>query len=126
MGNYSLEFEISIAPTDSNRMLGRSRYAKASIFKKVKTEIAHLVRGKAPKEPLTSFKISAHRFSPCFMDMDNCFAMLKPYIDGLTQNGIIKDDSWQFLNQSNYIIEQTKIKQSEKKRIVLKVESLNA
>ena len=124
MGNYSLEFELSIAPTDSNRMLGRNKYAKASIFKKVKNEISHLVRGKAPKEPLTSFKIHAHRYSPSFMDLDNCFAMLKPYIDGLTQNGIIIDDSWKYLNQSNYLISQTKIKQNEKKRIVLRVEEM--
>jgi hypothetical protein len=124
MGNYSLELEISIAPTDSNRILGRNKYAKASLFKKVKTEIAHLVRGKAPKEPLTSFKISAHRYSPSFMDLDNCYSMLKPYIDGLKLSGIIQDDNWKLINHSNYVIKQTKVKQSEKKRIVLRVEEI--
>lgn len=124
MGKYSLELELSIAPTDSNRILGRNKYAKASIFKKVKNEIAHLVRGKAPKEPLKSFKIHAHRYSPCFMDLDNCYSMLKPYIDGLKLSGIIQDDNWQLLNHSNYIINQTKIKIADKKKIILKVEQV--
>lgn len=124
MGNYLLELEVSIAPTDSNRILGRNKYAKASIFKKVKNEITHLVRGKAPKKPLTSFKISAHRYSPSYMDLDNCYSMLKPYIDGLKLSGVIQDDNWSLLNHSNYIVDQTKIKLKDKKKIVLTVEEI--
>lgn len=124
MGKYSITLEISIAPTDSNRILGVSKYTKHRIFKKVKNEIIHLVRGQGPKEPLTSFKISAHRYSPCLMDLDNCYAMLKPYIDGLTLSGVIQDDSWQFLNHSNYTIEQTKIKMKDDKKIIITVEEI--
>lgn len=119
MGKYSIELEISIAPTDSNRILGVNKFAKGNIFKKVKNEVVHLVHGKGPKTPLTSFKISAERFSPQYMDLDNCYSMLKPYIDGLKLAGVILDDGWQFLNCDNYKIKQTKCKE---KKIVLIVE----
>jgi Holliday junction resolvase RusA-like endonuclease len=121
MGKYFLEFEISIAPTDSNRILGVNKFAKATIFRKVKNEVINLVRGKAPSAPLTSFKISAKRFSPQFMDLDNCYSMLKPYIDGLKYSGVILDDKWIYLNCDNYKIEQEKSKQ---KRIILTIEEL--
>jgi len=124
MGKYSLELEVSIAPTDSNKILGVNKYAKNTIFKKVKTEIAHLVHGKEPKKPLTSFKISAHRFSPQYMDKDNFHALLKPYFDGLKLSGVIADDKWEYINDENSKIFQTKIKMKDKKKIIIKVEEV--
>lgn len=124
MGKYSLELEVFIAPTDSNRILGCNKYLKGRIFKEVKTEIAHLVRGKGPKSPLTSFKISAHRFSPQYMDKDNMHALLKPYYDGLKNAGVIMDDNWLYINDDNSRIYQTKIKIKDKKKIIIKIEEL--
>lgn len=124
MGKYLLELEVSIAPTDSNRILGVNKFAKNSIFKKVKNEIACLVRGKEPKNPLTSFKISAHRFSPQYMDKDNFHALLKPYYDGLKLSGIIADDKWEYINDDNSKIFQTKIKKKDNKKIIIKVEEV--
>ena len=124
MGNYSLELEVFIAPTDSNKILGVNKYAKNSIFKKVKNEIIHLVHGKAPKEPLTSFKISAHRYSPQFMDKDNFHSLLKPYFDGLKLAGVIKEDKWEYINDDNSRIFQTKIKRKDKKKLIIKVEEI--
>lgn len=124
MGKYSLELEIFIAPTDSNRILGCNKYLKGRVFKEVKTEIAHLVRGKEPQNPLTSFKISAHRFSPKFMDKDNFHSLLKPYFDGLKLAGVIQDDKWEYINDENSRIYQTKIKMKDTKKIVIKVEEI--
>lgn len=124
MGNYSLELEVFIAPTDSNKILGVNKCAKNELFKKVKNEIAHLVRGKEPKSPLTSFKISAHRYSPQFMDKDNFHALLKPYYDGLKLAGIILDDKWKYINDDNSKIYQTKIKMKEEKKIIIKIEEV--
>jgi hypothetical protein len=122
MGKYSLELEVSIAPTDSNMILGCHAQKKGRIFKKVKNEIAYLVHGKGPKTPLTSFKISAHRFSPQYMDKDNFHALLKPYYDGLKLAGVIADDKWEYVNDDNSRIFQTKIKMKDKKKIVIKIE----
>jgi Holliday junction resolvase RusA-like endonuclease len=119
MGKYSIKLEISIAPTDSNNILGINKFAKGNIFKKVKNEVVHLAHGKRPVTPLTSFKISAERFSPQYMDLDNCYSLLKPYIDGLKLAGIIADDSFKYLKHENYIIAQTK---SKDKKIIIQVE----
>jgi hypothetical protein len=124
MGKYSLEFEVSIAPTDSNRILGVNKYVKNKIFKKVKNEVAHLVRGKGPQSPLTSFTISAHRFSPQYMDKDNFHSLLKPYYDGLAEAGIIESDNWELINDSNSRVFQTKIKMKEKKKIIIRIEEI--
>lgn len=124
MGKYSLEIEVYIAPTDSNRILGCNKQMKGRIFKEVKTEIAHLVRGKGPKNPLTSFRISAHRYSPQFMDKDNFHSLLKPYFDGLKLAGVIQDDKWEYINDENSRIYQTKIKMKDTKKIVIKVEEI--
>ena len=124
MGNYLLELEVSIAPTDSNKILGVNKYAKNSIFKKVKNEVVHLVRGKGPKTPLTSFKISAHRYSPQYMDKDNFHSLLKPYFDGLKLAGVIADDKWEYINDDNSRVFQTKIKMKDRKKIVIRVEEI--
>jgi Holliday junction resolvase RusA-like endonuclease len=118
---YSIEIVINISPTDSNRILGRNHFVKHTIFKKVKTEIAKLSLGKRPKTPLTSYRISATRYSSRFLDFDNLVSSLKPYVDGLTLVGVIKDDKWEYLNQSNYHVDQIK---SKDKKIIIKVEEV--
>jgi Holliday junction resolvase RusA-like endonuclease len=55
------------------------------------------------------------------MDLDNCYSMLKPYIDGLKASGVIKDDSWSYINGENYKVDQTK---SKFKKIILRIEEL--
>lgn len=120
MGNkYSLEIEISIAPTDSNKILGRNKFAKHSIFKKVKNEVIKATLGKRPANPLTSFQITATRHSSRFLDYDNLIASLKPAIDGLKLSKVILDDNYNLLNRANYFPEQVK---STEKKIVLRVE----
>lgn len=118
---YSLEIEIDIAPTDSNRILGRNHFAKHTIFKKVKSQVNEQSLGKRPLSPLKSFRISATRFSPKFMDFDNLVSSLKPVIDGLVLAKVLTDDKWEFLNGSNYHLDQVK---SKDKKIIIKVEEV--
>jgi hypothetical protein len=124
MGKYSLELDIYIAPTDSNRILGVNKYSKTKIFKKVKKEVCRLVGNNKPLEPLSSFKISGHRYSVLYMDKDNFHSLLKPYYDGLKEAGVIKDDKWEFINDDNSKLYQTKVRRKDPKKIIIKVEEV--
>ena len=116
---FTLELEISIAPTDSNKILGRHKFAKHAIYKRVKDEIIHKSLGKRPKSPLISFQITAVRHSIRFLDYDNLVTSLKPVIDGLKLAKVIKDDSWKYLRRDNYFPDQQK---SNEPKIVLRIE----
>ena len=98
---YSLELELAVQSTDSNKILGRHWRSKHEVFERVKNEIFLKTRGKNPALPLENFKISVTRYSKRTLDYDNFIASLKPYIDGLKLSGIIKDDSWQYIKQIN-------------------------
>lgn len=121
MGNYILELELNIRPTDSNRILGVNKFAKNATFKKVKEEVIHKSLGKRPQTPLTLFKITAIRHSPRTLDYDNLVASLKPAIDGLKLAKVIKNDSYQYIKRDNYFLDQVK---SEERKIVLIVEEI--
>ena len=94
---YSLELELAVESTDSNKILGRDWRAKHQIFERVKKEVFFKTRNKTPEQPLENFTISVLRQSAKTLDYDNFMASLKPYIDGLRLSGIIQDDSWQYI-----------------------------
>lgn len=94
---YSITIEVSNLATDPNRLNGVDWRDKYSRFEKVKREIFLLTRGKTPETPLTDFQIDILRKGPKSFDWDNLVASLKPAIDGLTQAGIIFDDSWEYV-----------------------------
>lgn len=94
---YSITFEIGTAATDSNRILGVNKYAKHALFEKIKKQIHLLTINKTPARPLEKFDITVTRYGTRYLDYDNFIASLKPYIDGLKLAGIIKDDSWEFI-----------------------------
>lgn len=114
---YSIELELAVGPTDSNKILGRKWQAKHAVFERVKNEIFLKTRGKTPVLPLEKFQISVTRYSKRTLDYDNFIASLKPFIDGLKLAGIIKDDNWNYIKQIN-----TDQKISEHMLIKLKVE----
>lgn len=116
---YQIEIEIGTQATDSNRILGVNKYAKHAVFERVKREMALLIRGRAPEKPLENFKISVTRYGSRALDYDNFIASLKPFIDSLTLNGVIIDDSWRYLKQIN-----TDQKISAEKKLVIRVEEL--
>ncbi len=113
---YSVEIEVPLHPTDSNKILGVNKYAKHAVFKKVKSQMALLLKGKEPSVPLINFKIAVTRHSSKTLDWDNFVASLKPYIDSLTISGVIIDDSYKYLKSvyTNQII-------STEKKLVIKV-----
>lgn len=113
---YTLELEVNLANSDSNRILGVNKFVKHKIFKQVKNDIHLLSLGKRPLVPLTSFHISAVRHSPKFLDFDNLISSLKPFIDGLTLAKVIEDDSWEFIK--NIAVDQVK---SKTKKLVITV-----
>jgi hypothetical protein len=117
---YQLQIEIPFAKTDSNQILGVNKFAKNAIFKKVKTDVALLVRGKEPVEPLKNFKLHVIRESSKTLDFDNFIASLKPYIDGLRLSGIIFDDSWEYIKQINV----NQVISKDKKLIIRVVENV--
>lgn len=94
---YSLELELAISPTDSNKLLGRHWRSKHEVFERIKNEIFLKTRGKIPARPLEKFQVSFTRYSAKTLDYDNFVASLKAYIDGLRYAEIIKDDSWEFI-----------------------------
>jgi hypothetical protein len=98
---YSLELELAISPTDSNKLLGRHWRSKHEVFERIKNEIFLKTRGKIPARPLENFQLSFTRYSTKTLDYDNYVASLKAYIDGLKLSGIIIDDSWQYIKQIN-------------------------
>lgn len=95
--NYSLELELAIHKTDSNKLLGRHWRSKHEVFERVKREIFHATRKNKPPLPLKKFKLTFHRYSAKTLDFDNYISSLKSYIDGIKQAGIIEDDSWDFI-----------------------------
>lgn len=94
---YSLQIEIPVDATDSNRILGVNKYAKHAVFNKVKAHVFKECRGRAPLNPLENFKISVTRYSSRTLDWDNFVASLKPYIDALKIAGVIRDDNWSYI-----------------------------
>jgi Holliday junction resolvase RusA-like endonuclease len=116
---YSLEIEIPLHATDSNKILGVNKYAKHSLFKKVKSQVGLLCLGRTPKAPLTKFQITAIRYSIRPLDFDNFVASLKPFVDALTLSKVIKDDSWDFIKRID--VDQVK---SKEKKLVIKVKEL--
>ena len=114
---YSLELELAVQSTDSNKILGRHWRSKHEVFERVKSEIFLSTRGKLPAKPLENFKISVQRHSSKTLDYDNLIASLKPFIDGLRYSGIIIDDSWQYIK--NIPVDQVI---SKNKIIKIKVE----
>ena len=115
---YAIEIELSIEPTDSNRILGVNKYAKHKVFSRVKDEIAKLTTGKRPESPLEKFSIYVTRHSKRTLDYDNFIASLKPVIDGLRMAGIIKDDSWKYVHPQSLFTNQVI---SQEKKLVVKV-----
>lgn len=116
---YSIELELAIESTDSNKILGRNWRAKHGIFERVKDEIFFKTRNKTPVKPLENFKITVLRFSTKTLDYDNLIASLKPYIDGIKNAGIIKDDSWKYIR--NIPVGQ---EISQDKKLLIKVSEL--
>lgn len=114
---YILEIEVPTQATDSNRILGVNKYAKHTIFQRVKRDVAVLVHGRAPAQPLENFRLSIVRYGAKTLDYDNLIASFKPYIDGLKKSEIIKDDSWKYIKQinTNQII-------SEERKLVIRIE----
>ncbi len=118
---YSIELELALQASDPNKILGRNKYAKNSVMKKAKKEIAILARGKTPLKPLKKFHITAIRHAPGYMDDDNFHAMLKPYIDGLKLSGIIINDSWKWLKPKDMTRDQVL---SDTPKLFLKVKEI--
>jgi hypothetical protein len=116
---YSLELELAIESTDSNKILGRDWRAKHQIFERVKKEIFLKTRGKTPANPLENFTVSVIRQSVKTLDFDNLIASLKPYIDGLKLSGIIQDDSWKYIR--NIPVDQ---EISKDKKLLIRVSEL--
>jgi Holliday junction resolvase RusA-like endonuclease len=112
--SYTLTFEIPTAATDANRILGVNRFVKHAIFKKIKNEIIFKTSEKKPEAPLERFLISITRHGIKTLDYDNLIGSLKPYLDGLTMAGIIKDDSWQFIQH----IDVRQVPSKEKKLVI--------
>lgn len=119
--NYSLELELAVESTDSNKILGRDWRAKHQIFERVKKEVFYKTRNKTPETPLENFTISVVRQSPKTLDYDNLIASLKSYIDGLRLSGIIKDDSWEYIKHIsvNQLI-------SKDKKLIITVQGLQS
>lgn len=120
MKAYSLTIEIPTQATDSNRILGVNKYAKHEIFKRIKRDIAVLAHNRAPGKPLEKFKISVTRHGAKCLDYDNFISSLKPFLDGLTLSGVIKDDSWKYIKQIN-----TDQKISKEKKLIITVEEIH-
>lgn len=114
---YKLQIEVPVEATDSNRILGVNKFLKHKIFRAVKDTIVFKTVGIRPPTPLINFKISVIRHGARALDFDNFIASLKPYIDGLTIAGVIKDDSWKYIKniQTDQII-------SPEKKLVITVE----
>lgn len=116
---YTLEIELPIYKTDSNRILGVNRFLKAKIMKTVKQHVILACHGKKPEHPLKKFNLTTIRYGKKRLDDDNCHAMFKPYIDGLKDAGIIYNDSWAYINPTNTHRDQIL---SPVERVVIKIE----
>lgn len=116
---YSLEIELSVHATDSNKILGVNKFEKHKIFEAVKKEVSFRVSGKQPEKPLSKFRLSFTRFSPRTLDWDNFVSSLKPTIDGLRISGVIEDDSWGFIKGAELNQEIAK-----NKKLVVRVEEV--
>lgn len=96
---YKLEFTVRARHLDPNRIKGRDWRNVHRRYEQVKRSVKSKVSGKVPIKPLTSFRISCLRRSAGALDYDNLIASLKPFIDGLTLSGIIKDDNWNYIRK---------------------------
>ena len=118
---YSIELEIAIGQSDSNRILGRSWKARKGVFDRIKQEVILKTVGKRPEEPLKKFKLHFSRHSSKTLDYDNYISSLKPVIDALRYLGIIFDDNWNYINHLNMSVDQ---KISIERKIVIRVEEV--
>lgn len=106
--SYKLSIRVNLSATDSNRILGVNKFTKHKIFQAVKEEVLALCYGKKPEAPLEKFHLEIIRESPRMLDYDNFVASLKPTIDGLKLSGVIKNDSWKYVNPRTTSFEQIK------------------
>jgi hypothetical protein len=107
---YSLELELAVQATDSNRIDGHHWTVKNSGRKNIKQEIHYRTIGMEPEKPLAKFKIVIERHCPSvnFLDYDNMVTSFKPILDGLKNSKIIKGDTWKYITRENYFQDQIK------------------
>jgi hypothetical protein len=80
----------------------RSHYFKNNKENKVWDLIIGMeVRGNKPESPLESASLTIIRHSYRMLDYDGLVGSMKPVVDSLVSNGIIKDDSWNVLGAWN-------------------------
>jgi len=93
---YKLYLELNHKTDSNNVLLRKNKYALALANKDIYALISTRTKNKKPEIPLTNFKLILERHYWKALDYDNLVASFKPYVDGLTRSGIIKDDSFLF------------------------------
>lgn len=92
--SYSIHLQFTQIPKSLNKAL-RTHYHKYNKQKKEWNDLVYLLtRSNLPHSPLTKAKLKIVRHYYRTLDYDGLVGSLKPVVDGLTNAGIIKDDSW--------------------------------
>lgn len=116
-----LSFAIKDLPKMPNSIL-RKHW---SVVKKEKDKWHKLVRlfvnNKIPKEPLRKAKLTLVRHSTQEPDYDGLVGSFKWVIDALVESGVLIDDKYSVIGQSNYKWEKSKQKEQ---RIEVVVEEI--
>lgn len=96
---YELTLSIPMVPLALNKTLRAGKWKNHKQNLQWDAYISAFVCGKKPPLPLEHAVISLQRYSARTLDYDGLVGSMKPVVDALVTNGILKDDSWKVLGK---------------------------
>ncbi len=100
--SYTAKFIHHSLPHPVNVVERMPWQQKRRYVRELKAEIAYLLIGKKPKEPLFEAKLTLVRCSSSEPDFDGLVSSFKYVVDTLKDCGVIVDDKMRNIGQSSY------------------------
>lgn len=91
---YKLKFQISGVPSSGNAKLDKHKLAQYRENKKWHKKVFLAVRNQLPAKPLNKCELHLIRYGSMTLDYDNLVISFKSIVDGLSEAGVIADDSY--------------------------------
>lgn len=101
---YTLAFELPGLPKTTNKTRRNGHWSdthKDTKGWKKQVWVEVLQRGK-PKAPLARARLVLTRYSSVAPDYEGLVSTFKPLIDGLTENGVIANDTFDIIGRPDY------------------------
>jgi len=99
---YSLEFILNVLPKPVNQQTSMHWTKKGEMVRELKRMVGYITAGKRPIKPLKKAILTLTRVSSNTPDYDGLVSSFKHIVDGLTECGIIEDDSLEHIGIPNF------------------------